>query len=558
VLLSLVFAGLVGLGGCGDDPPAVALVLRGVDLDPRSGLGPLRVVLVDAEGGAVVAAATVTAPELDTAARVLASDALEPGRRYRALVGAADVGEPCANGRAVGRSRVFALGRPGPTEADAAGDDGTQEVLVPIACAEQLVRPRGGPEAGRIGHALVATGDGALLLAGARTFDAAASFPTPQVDELVPRVERFDPITATFLPERPLIVPRTSPAVASLPEQEGEEEEAAAEGGSGAAIVLLGGGTDAAPGCLTEVERFAPAGGRPGAPLPFPRCNPAAARIPGTGELLLAGGRVVARDPPFLLLPGELEGPPRTPVGARGVRRREPVVLPLADGTSALVVGGTSPTELAPNPPAVEVVRTAGCPGEGGGADAACVETATFVRGPGPGLADATATWVPCLEEGEGGGGAVYLAGGRSGATAETVEVLDGVWCHRDRADGAPVVFVPAGRLDRPRSGHEATFLPEPVPRLFLVGGTSATVSAVTLTVDGCRCAAARREEAVAPLVLPWAGEATGARAVTIADGAVLVVGGIVRPPGSLVFEATGEAALFYPDFPPSFWDAAE
>jgi len=536
-LALLLLASPIPSGCSSAERAELAVVLQGIDLDPAA-VGDIRLRVVDAEDGALQGEGATTGAALgDVPALFRASD-LEPGRRVRILVDG-DVGEPCtARGRAVGRSPSFVF----------RGDD--QTLVVPFACAEQFVRPREPPATDRIGHALVPIpGQGALLVGGAGRLDLGAMAPDSQVDDLVSLVERYVPEDGAFAAAGDLIAPRTAPGVAPLgstAQEDGRDDDGPSPE---TAVAVVGGTVEVAPGCLDDVERFAPATGqsRAGTPLPFARCAPTAGLVPATGEILVAGGRRVPADPAFLLLPPDLSGEPRIPAGAAGVARRSPRVVTLADGATALVLGGVSPTEANPSPPVAERVRVRGCPD---GSDP-CVDVVPFEDGPNRGLVEMDATYVPCLESGARGG-AVYVSGGRTGPPGST-RTLDQLWCARDDPDGdaAQMLFRPAGRLDRPRTGHAAAFLAEPRPRLLVVGGSSRTEPAALLAVDGCTCAPATPLDADPPIVLPWAGDPTGARSATLDDGSVLVVGGLRRPAGDLVFEGTGEAALWFPDLPP-------
>ncbi len=473
------------------------------------------------EDGRLEQSGVVPRMTLSRTREVFEASELVVGRTYVAQLRAA--ASVCRVGHVVGRSMPFEhRGRP-------------YEVPMQIGCADEFLRAPGTPSVPRLAHEMVTSSDGsAVLFGGAASVNV---MDDPTVEEEVDLVERYLPSTGSFERGDTLVTERSLPAALPI-----ANDVVAAIGGIHA---------DRLPPCEASIELIAGQSVTAGATLRKARCQPGAAFLPVADRVLVAGGIVNPADAINRANDFEvLDGAARTSLDlATGFALRiNPAVVALADGTSALVVGGTNRD----NSIAAELVRVDGSCGE-----AACSTPVEFDKFQGNDvvrrgfLMDTTANYVPCAT----GGGAVFVVGGATRGDVRR-RTLPDVFCYQD---GGPPVFRRVGELPGKRRLHVTVLVTSPAgtSRLLVIGGTQADESivevnpymdAVILSVDACSCSVTGRVDSIP---VPVDGFMLSHAATRLLDESVLVVGGVSLPTGSIRADATGEAALFVPEIDP-------
>lgn len=506
--------------GCSDDVRISIDLVRAPMLVPRDDFQGMTIRVRDAIDGDLVAERIVPEVDIREGAELLPLDELETGEAYVLSIGAP--AEDCSlRGRAYGRSLPFEH------------RDRDYRVAVQIGCADTFMeapdttRPR-------ILASMTTDGRGRGLIAGgvAGATISPDGFATTGATDVL---EQYDPRTGQF---EEITLPHVAPPWPSL----------ASYGDSGGAALVAGGGflippCDAAAALIAQDTAVrAPA-------LSTARCGGASVGIRRTRQVLVAGGQlsgaaIFDRTLDYeLYREGTLEG-----TMAGSVLRVRPALVPLADGCSALIVGGipagfSGPQfevfhaggECGPSAPRLEAVAVAPLP-------------------PGVTLPDVwlepAATYVPC----ESGGGAVYAVGGRQGYEPGSNDVYDTVWCWRDAPD-SQVVF--AGRLPHARSMMAVVAVEgRDDPRLLVIGGSPeepeiAVPPAQLLSVQGCTCAPVDPTAATSPAV-PLPAPPLLPAATLLGDGTVLATGATMTSmTGITTLTAAGGAVVFFADLEP-------
>jgi hypothetical protein len=506
VLLTLLVA-----SGCarGDRVDLVLRHDRGLVLDEA--VQRYRLTIHDVSLGRVVHEVEL-APALPSVG--IEADRLEPGRQYRARI-RSTTSSVCRTGIAIGQSLPFT---------HRAGD---YSVSMFVGCGDSFATAPSAPAAHRALHAAVGVADGALLFGGASSARLQQSLVT--LTDLPPEIERYDVESATFTTIGYLPSGRARPAGVLL--------------GDGS-VGIAGGQTMRS--CEASVTLVNGRSVLPAADLSQDRCLAAAARLAADDTVLIVGdGRPLVGPTTGTaeLLDGTMRAVVTGPATFAG-RRADPELVPLADGQSALLVGGLSSgttTTLAAR------LSTAGCSG------GICATTVPFDDGPEGRLFDTSATYVAC----DDGGGAVFVVGGKAASDGDRSSDLDGIWCYLDR-DGAARVLGKVGQLPARRSAHRTIAVAARAQRrrLLVVGGTVSTpvgldphADALLLPVDGCTCSV--DDAAVETIPVPIGGTLFGHTLAVLPDDTVLLVGGVDLRPGVgevLNVDATGEAAIFVPE----------
>jgi hypothetical protein len=486
--------------GCAGEPVEIRLI-HPVEL-MTADFTSTTIEILDAETDAVVQS-TTTASTVDEALELPDLDAteLELGGRYRIRIKAE---HPVCTKRAVGESLPFEH------RADA------YVVSVQIGCADEFTRTRRRPNVSRFGASLVATADGrAVLIGGAREISVPAG-DLPQLLSVTSATERYDPAIGAFLPAASLTVPRAGATTVALDD---------------GAVAVFGGATGDARVCSSNVDRLFGLSVAAVQELEVPRCSASAAlvRDASGGRILVAGGAASSDIEIYDERAGAHSGASIASAQPRG----SPELVALAGGESALLVAGAATEPLA------ELVTTTG--------------VTPISGGPAGGLRETAAVYVRCANPASGEPpGVVYLLGGLDGAGTN---VSDEIWCYRD--DGSSALEL-AGQLPTRRRAAVAVALrdrPLELPRVLLIGGAESAPGgpgpfggrdAAVVPVNGCGCEAYPGTELAVPIESDFL---VGHSAAVLADGSVLVVGGLDFDSAEHAV-ATGEAVLFIPDVP--------
>lgn len=431
---------------------------------------------------------------------------LQVGARYQVEL-SAEANAACASRRAVGRSLAF-------THRDA-----DYRIPVHIGCADEFFGMPG-PKSARVGDALLALPDGGALLAGGaraatRGAEQSLRFSALQQGGLISSIERYDPAEGRFAETSTLAVPRAEVGAVALPE--------------GAGLV---GGTLERASCSRQVELSFRAATSPGASLAEARCGARALHLSAAGAVVVVGGAPASE--PGGAAPTEVEvfGEDLRTAAQRGpsdvVARHGPHLLALSDGRSALVVGGND-ADAAP-----AVVRVdADC--TGGRTGGACLSAVSGWAG----LANVRHFALSAVQCGSGGR-TLYLTGGRSGPEGMG---RDDIFCAVEN-DGAVGSLASVGQLPEARYRHRSVAVRG--DRLLLVGGQladRAATDALLVQVSPCACEPVTE---ISRVSLPVGGTLLHHHAVRLADGAVLLLGGLAVEGDT--YTPRGEAALFVPD----------
>ena len=505
---------MAGLAGACADPAGIDISLvTSSRLVPSATFTTLRVRVSEQASGRVVKESTLAMGALGAPAEVFDADGLDAGANYVITVVAEVPPVVCPmRGRAVGRSVAF-------THRDEA-----YSVPVQMGCADELNVTRRQPVIGRDAQSLVPMPDGsAFVIGGARS---GTLVPLRALD-LASEVERYDPATGQFVITGSLATPRTLPGSVALP--------------SGEAAVV-GGILSGVMGCVGTIEVTNGTTTMTTATLAAPRCLPAVALLPVAERVIVVGGAlpIEVYDATMRRRVGEM-----TPSLAL---RNLPAVVPLGDGTSALVVGGTT-AEAPTNGPVAELVRVGGSCG-----DAGCVTEVTGAALPAEGYREMAATWVSCAT----GGGAVYVLGGVTGLR-DADGAIDSVYCYRD-VPGVTGRLVPAGTLPaRRRSGIAKTIrAPGGSQRVLIAGGFDSTAmvrtvtparNAIALDVDPCSCEQPAAVASMDDLPDEYVGSPLLFAGAGLADGSVMLVGGVrITNLLTLAIAGTDDSALYFPD----------
>lgn len=458
--------------------------------------------ILDAETDAIVQSATTTST-VDQAIELPSLDAgeLAIGAAYKIRLKAA---HPVCTRRAVGESLPFVH------------REESYVVSVQIGCADEFTKTRRRPNVSRFGASLVATADGrAMLIGGAREISVPPG-ELPQLLSVTSSTERYDPAIGAFLPAAMLTVPRAGATTVALDD---------------GAVAVFGGATGDARVCSSNVDRLFGLSVAAVQELEQPRCSASAAlvRDASGGRILVAGGAASADIEIYDERAGAHSGAPI----AGALVRASPDLIALADGQSALLVAGTA------SEPFAELVTASG--------------VTAIPGGPAGGLRETAAVYVRCASPASGDPpGVVYLLGGLDGAG---MNVSDEIWCYPD--DGTRTLEL-AGQLPTRRRAAVAVVLrdrPSELPRVLLIGGSESAPGgpgpfggrdAAVVPVSGCECAAYPGTEIAVPIESDFL---VGHSAAVLADGSVLVVGGLDFDSAEHAF-ATGEAVLFIPDVP--------
>lgn len=507
---------LASVAGCAEGPLIDVRMIHSPAMIPSEALNDLTLRIMG-EGGEVVHQGSVSGPDLAGVVELFDADELEVGRTYVVTLEAE--APSCRLKRGVGRSTSFVH-----RESDYA-------ISLHVGCADEFAPPRTNPLKARMMPGMALTEEGhVVMLGGASARDIYDDF--FQNEDFTDFIERYDPTTGQFTETGSLIVPRAYPSAVNLPDGQ---------------VALIGGFESAPNMCSQAMEVFSGEGTVTAGNLEHRRCGPAAAVLTEPQVVVVVGGAFEQYDE--RRADAEVhDATLHTPVDRHvegGVYRYDPVIVPLSDGESALVIGGIV-IETDPGPP-VEII------GVGRGCDTtACLDPVEAHEVPELDWTEMAATYITC----PGSGGAVYVTGGVT-REREFETALDGVWCYRDEP-GATGVLVEAGRLPGPRRSHGMVTVDGPggAQRLLLIGGiltdadtpVEALMDGLLIAVDGCECSTIAPDDATV-IPLPFHGELMTPAVARLNDGAVLVTGGYeVDISGDSRLVATHDAALFIPD----------
>jgi hypothetical protein len=393
-------------------------------------------------------------------------------------------------------------------------------VSVQIGCADQFTPTRRRPNVSRFAASLVTASDGSAMLAGGAREVSFGAGGAPSFSSVLSSTERYDPVLGNFVPAGSLTAPRAG--LVSIALDDGT-------------VAVFGGATGGTPPCSSNVDRLFRLSVSAVQGLEHPRCGGAAAIVRDGGDdprILVAGGALLDGSRAIEIYDASANAHADPPAIEGLVARSSAELVPLAGGTSALLVGGTTIAPIA------ERVTTTG--------------STAVEGGPSAGLRETAAVYVACPHDGAVPG-VVYLLGGLDGAGTR---VSNEIWCYAD--DGSNRL-VRAGELAEPRRAAVAVALrarADSGSRVLLVGGTPAAPGvggslgdkdAVLVSVDGCSCAL---RDSQIEIAVPIEGDyLIGHAATLLADGSVLVVGGLDLD-GVDRAVATGEAVLFIPELP--------
>lgn len=505
--MRLALAAAVLLSGC-RDPEVVE-----VRLVTEPGLRPVRdfgsVVLCVSEAGEreCVVRSEFLGAEIGTGAALFDPTLLVEGVDYELRVWA-EIGEraltDCANGHAVGRSLPFEHRAP------------PYALSLQVGCANQFTRTRAQPIHARLAHTIVArrTGD-AIIAAGAERVITPMSTmdmpnPFPRYERPVLEIERYDPATGRF-----------EQILDGLPSGRWFAGGLELRDGS----VVIAGGQIPSPfaPCTPNFEIVYPPGARRSGMLAAARCAPTLVRM--SSGLLIAGSALLDE---ATVSGAERHGPAMNGVPVPftgGDLRALSTAIAIGGGEYVMLVGG----QQTPDAPLLELASNDGL------APFPIEDRALPIGWTAP-----TATYVPCDE----GGGAVFLAGGEIGGVP-----TDALYCFADVLGGT---VEPVPPLATPRQAHRASYVTiDGVDHLLLAGGSdqaSVRNDFELVPVDACACTATVERPAAG--VLPGEGMYFVAHSLErLADGTVLLFGGVTMDSEMTRIDAVSSALLFYPDF---------
>lgn len=512
----------LALAACSADKVLIELA-HPVGFDPATQQGTLEVALFEAQSGALVSKSTVSLAALAGEAPLAEGLALSEGRRYRLVVAGELQSAGCASNsdRMVGRSPPFRFG---------AGDTVVQ---VYVDCVGRSSPTSAGLAVKRFFHSATRlagpTAHGSVLIAGGMELKSPGDIVDLTKGELHDTIELFDVRQNRFR----LLEARLSRSRVWHQATAVDEDRVVISGGA-TLVEVIGTRRFEALDLVEAIaeERLSVLG-----KMSRQRYGHSTLRL--DGRLLIAGG-VTETDKGFPVVTSEAElydiasGQSLGQLPKMSAGRSFAMAAAVGDGGDALIAGGRWLNNLRP-PEDRFCLQGNAC-----GCEAPCFES---VEGfpTSEGRYTGAAVAVQCAG-GSGAGGAVYVIGGRHDAAGQIpAKTYKDIYCY-DLTQ--PKTMRRVGELQIARAAHTASLIsPAPgggAPRIFVAGGIDDAGdlrSDAELFEAPCRCPATLKPPAE---LIPLSNLRYGHSATVLADGSVLLVGGLV---------AESSAERFVPDF---------
>lgn len=490
-------------------PTTLVLELAPAGVDPTAVGGRLTLSVFAVSSGKTVAETELASKTPAAQRRIFSALELVAGEVYQLRLRARFDEPVCLNDqpeldrRAVGVSAPFVY------------QSSLERVALYVGCADGT-RAMGNPEL-RLFHSATWVPQGAMqgrvwLTGGVAPATAVLDFDDATETRPLRSIESFDPISGQFAP---VAAELSRPRFLHSAALRGDGELVLSGG-----IEKIGEGDDAEFAFVRTVERLR--GGRIER-MPDLREGRGAhgQAIAGTNQIAVFGGLgadpdgfgVRALDSVELF---DASGTLPSASSKLAAPASAPTVIPLGDDRHVLVVGGSGQPQVDERNELFCLAAPCDC------GDPPCARPLNGF-GVGRGRIGVAGAFVPC----QGGGGAVYVAGGSTevpGAPTDTSH--SDIYCLDTKR---PVQLERVGALLRQRSLHTMTVVAGPQgPRLFVAGGggplTDTPSTAELIQVD-CACGAIAAE-AIQQVALR--GARAGHTATPLPDGTVLLVGSLV------------------------------